>query len=54
MNKAEKCDYCKRRDTITTINGREACPDHIDEAMGAAFAPLRAMRRALAERESDD
>ncbi|MGE3857218.1 MAG: hypothetical protein AB7G21_09720 [Dehalococcoidia bacterium] len=38
---------------ITIVNGTAPCGDHIDWAMKAAAAPLKALRRALDESARD-
>jgi hypothetical protein len=43
----DMCDWCSSTENITTINNMHACVDHIDTAMGVAFAPIKQFIREL-------
>jgi hypothetical protein len=47
--KTLKCDWCDSTESITVINDKKACIEHLDEAMGSVFAPIKA---ALVQRET--
>lgn len=42
MSEMGKCESCGAA-AIVVVNDRRGCPDHIEDAIAAAFKPLRAV-----------
>lgn len=52
MAETEMCDWCDAS-PIVTVNGVRGCREHLEIAMEAGMAPVRAAK-ILAEKYADD
>lgn len=40
----DNCDWCDKA-SVVSVDGLQACADHLDEVFNLALAPLRALLR---------